>query len=232
MTTILTRLYEKKKDAESVCSALEESGFSNNDMDIVGPPRSSKKDAEEVSTKDDTRRARTDARRALVKAGLWDEAADAYAGPLSEGNYLLIVRVPTGRVLEARAAADAVKSIPVKIADPESFTFTREVSRLLGKRRYSPMMPPSDMLIFTNEGMPAVLKTQHPFSSWLNLPLLSKPNPRAKLWEPKSSAPVSAAIGMAPLSDRKPKVKLLEYQTPLSTFMNFPLLTKRKTMIQ
>lgn len=93
MTTVISRLYQDEQTAASVVSALKEAGFPDNTIDTIGSDQN-------------------DLAEAIAAARVPTEAAETYAGEISDGVTLVVVRAPFTPFGAARSAIDIVDGTP------------------------------------------------------------------------------------------------------------------------
>ena len=212
MTTIITRLYSSKKKAESVILALREERFTDRDVDLIASAGSGNADKESLQDE-------------ILSSGVFRRAAEIYAEHVAAGKALVVVRAPVGRAVEAEEIVDEFEAVETDVAHTEVFVSTMAEPFESQNTNYLPMLPPSDQLILTGDGLPGTLKYKTPLSSLLGLPLLSKARARAVLVKEKTM-PFSTATGLPMLVDRDPTASLVDEATPFSSAIGLPLLIK------
>jgi hypothetical protein len=92
MTTILSRLYADREQADSVAADLKAEGYGARDMDVIAASEGASHDA---------------VRQDISKAGVAATAAGIYAGRVAGGNALVVVRAPFGKAQKAGNIMDA-----------------------------------------------------------------------------------------------------------------------------
>ncbi len=180
MTTIISRLYNDTATAEAVVAALRAEGFPDDTLNLISGGDASAPDR-------------------MAEARVGAASAAAYAGKLSAGKALVVVRAPFNPIGAARLAMQTVNRFhPVAVAGAVPDDYVEE--------------PLSDDLILSVlPGSPLMLS-----------PDLSSASRR-------SYGLVSDAFGIRLLSPRRPHRSAIRGGAYMSTkFLPFPLLTRQR----
>ncbi|MBO6756093.1 MAG: hypothetical protein JJ902_07180 [Roseibium sp.] len=214
MTTIITRLYNDKRKASRVVSALKSEDYLERDIDVV----TGKDDP------DDTDHSAI--RGELRKAGVYPNAATIYAQKVAEGHALLVVRAPFGRSLRAIEITDSFQPIRTEVKHTEVFVGTRDKPRVYNDK-YLPVL--LDDTIMTGRTTPGLIGSGTPLSSLFGFPLLTDGKNRTRLLT-KNPFPLSSLFGLTLLTKGGSRTSLWTNNPfPFSSLFGLPLLLKKRS---
>jgi hypothetical protein len=213
MTTLITRLYRTREEAEAARTALRADGCPGSRISLVS--RSPGPDA--TPAPHDL--------AAIQQAGVYPSAAKLYAPHVEEGAALLVVRAPFGAAVRTHEILDDFPDLDVGVPRVDAYIESQPSVRR--SKDGSATLLDSDLLFLSGDLMPpALLKDGWTFSHYLGIPLLTDWMPTGgALFAGKST--ISSYLGLPLLTKRQtPRAGLLKNGTPFSSLFGLPLLSK------
>jgi len=171
-TTVITRIYETRDQAQAVVAALKPHRFSAEDMDIVGGDLSQPMDADA-------------AKRKLEYTGVLASQIGGLADHAAAGKAVLVIRAGFGRASTAMSVADAHDPIEPGVKHTELFDAGTSVSQL-SRRKPGPVLLARGTTVLSGKDVGSYgRRNPTPFSSLFKIPVLKRSGGNAKLLQEK-----------------------------------------------
>ncbi len=201
MTTIIARLYAAGEKAAAAVDALKRRGYASDEVYLVTPTSGA-------------------IEALVVKGGVRESDAAAYAEKIRRGNSLVTVHAPFGSALKTTKLLESFG--PVDAGSEYHYTPT-----------YYDPTPLSDFLglpvLAESKSPTELLDNPTPCSSLFGLPVLSKSKPFSSLTSddrPWSKLVSDDRPWSGLVKDDRPSSKLSRNPTPFSSFFGLPVLLK------
>ena len=216
MTTIITRLYPNRRQANAVVNALKAEEFTAAQIGVVAHAAKEDKQPDLKAIEDEIRALR-----------VYPKAAATYARHVAEGNVLVVLAAPVGQANRGTVVADRFPAIDAGVKYPDNYLGTAGPYRSRPRRSMTSLLS-SDQMFLTNRPDPERPRSSTPFSSMFGLPLLSGSRRRTRLIT-GNTTPFSSFFGMGTTIRQWPHARLITGNTtPFSSFFGIPLLWQRK----